>query len=201
MVVDALLIAGYCVTQQQVSNQYVDVVTQACVPHDAMKQQALRTYLTLLLSIITHSDHWSIEPAQVPQQITQHAASWYHMALEAAQRNMMTIATSKKMDREFAPPIAVFNVEANIVGRSDRLLRSQTMADLFVDTEMAPGLVHALQSVGYIVELQQVDKKYAGEVAQFCEPDDLVKRQAILAFTHNYVQNYVALRSLKPDWE
>lgn len=195
IIVSGLAAANYHLTQQQVSDQYIGSVAQACAPDDLVAQEALHTYLSLLLSIIRYPNYWLLESEQLPLQIAQHGQSWYATALASAQRNTGERATSEELSSRFGPSIAAVDVAghstaSNNASTANRMVSdsAQKQAELYIDTEMAQVIAPALRHVGYIANLEEIVGQSIAEVARAYEPSDLIRRQAILAYLSHQIQ-------------
>lgn len=190
LVVRGLLAAGFDVSLDQVSNQYIDQVAQVCGPKDMVRQEAVRIYLALLISVIEHPARWSIEPADLPPQITQYGRSWYQMALDSTQRSNRSSESQEARDHDLLSLAGGAQVKGHIVDVNERLRESPNGTDLLIDSETATEIAQTLQRLGYRVNEDLIQNRTIFEVAQDCEPQDMVKRNAVLALIRNAVRLY-----------
>src|SRR5438445_285851 len=127
-----LQLVGYDITEQQVSDQDIDVLAQTCAHDDEAKRGALKTYIVLLLAVVMHPERWTIERNQLPYYIRCHGASWYRKALESEQRKMRAKAATGAFDLQLGQPKVVLHIEGHLDSSGE-----QPRVELPIDAESA----------------------------------------------------------------
>lgn len=165
---------GFEVTEQQVSDQSITTIAQTCAADDKARREALKAYIVLLLAIVMHPDVWTVQPAQLPNYVARFGPSWYHKALESAQRQVKAEAASLELDRELEHGRVILRIEGHLEDSS-----SLSRGRFLISPENAAGILHMLERYGYKVDLNKIGGHSIEEVAQICEPDDPIQRRLL----------------------